>query len=271
MSYALNSRDLKKIRWSGKKLTKEEEENYIRRYQKDHHDEEAVNALIVNYIALIKGVIATFPAQEAYFDDLLVEGVIGLLHAVEKFDFSFGTRLSTYARRHIYLKVSRFIDSETKTISVPNNKTQEIRKYLKENDGDYESLPQDLQNIAKNNVTLSLDRQIQFENSKSQEKTGYDVIPDTALTPEEQCNETAFQEELIKVIDTLSPREAYVLKGYLGIGEPRKNFNDMSGPLGVTHQRVSQIFKSAKRKLSEEPRASKIRDLAILYDKTDFI
>ena len=267
MSEILNSRNLKEIRWSGKKLSKEQEREYIERYQKDHNDEEAANALIVNNIALVKKVISCSSPQESYFDDLLVEGVTGLLHAVEKFDLDRGNRLSTYAYHYIRLNISRFIDSQTKTISIPINKTSMIRHSLKE--GGYENLPDDLKAIARNNELLSLDYQI--ETSQSQEKTIYDIIPDDAPTPEQLCDEASFRDALIEIIDTLPPREAYVLKSYCGIGETKKNFNDMSGPLGVTHQRISQIFKSARQKLSEEPRASKLRELAKLYDKADFI
>lgn len=263
----LGTSNLAKIRWSGKKPTAKEEREWIEEYQKTH-SEDSANKIIVHFIAMVKGVISDCNVPSSYFDDALVEGVLGLLQAAEKFDLTRKNRLSTYAVYYIRLRVMRFIDTKTKIIKVPVNKSAQIRKIIRESEDGIDALPDNLMEIARNSELLSLDYEMESEHAR--EKTIYDVIPDPAESPDEQYARKELTRELIRVFDTLPPREALTIKTYYGIGEKQRTLSDLADDLGVTHQRTSQLLKSAVKKLKEEPRKTELAKIANLYGVIDF-
>lgn len=259
------SSNLAEIRWSGEKLSIEDEHELIKRYQKNK-DEDAANILIENHIALVKNIVSSYKPPASYFDDVLAEGTLGLMKAIEKFDLSRNVRLSTYATFYIRLMVGRFIDTQTKIIKVPLNKTLKIRKELRNTE--FNDLEDNLKDIAQNNELLSLDYQI--DTGGSQDKTVYDMIPDSAPTPADVASANELNELLLEIFSTLPPKEEYIVKNYFGIGCPQRNLNELSETMGISHQRGSQILKSAMTKLKEEPRRSLLASLAKDFNVISF-
>jgi len=258
----MSSTSLQALRWNGEKLPLEEEHELIRRYQNNPNDEEAFAILLENHIALIKSIVIKFKPSSAMIEDCLSEGLMGFINALKKFDTSKGTRLSTYATQWIRLYVQRFIDTHSSTIYVPLNKTLEIKKTL-QSKGE-EGLTEDMLDILKNRDLVSLDTPLKTDEDG---KTLLDMISDDYITPEDYARSNLMHEEVVDVFDTLSPKESYIIRSYFGIGDDieQKNFVSLSDELGISHQRVQQIYQRAIKKLREPPRLQMFMRIASDY------
>lgn len=254
---------LSKFKWDKKKLSKEMELELIERYQKTK-DEEAIEILLQNHIALVKHIVAKAKPPQAYFDDALIEGILGFVIAVEKFDPIFDTRLTTYATTWIRLYVQRFLETSINTIYIPINKSQSLKKAIKESNERDEPLSEEFLDLLKNQEVLSLDYTINYKDD--QDKTLLDVLADTLPSPEDYVNEQLLREDVENVFDALSPKEAYVIRSYFGIdGTPQRNFVDIADDLNVSHQRIQQIFTKAINKLREPPLIQEFAKIATEY------
>jgi RNA polymerase primary sigma factor len=245
----------------GALLTREEERELARR--KDEGDELAKRKLIESNLRLVMAITRNYTKAGVPLLDLIQEGNLGLIRAVEKFDYRLGFKLSTYATWWIRQAITRALADQGRTIRLPVHVADQVRRLLR-------ARRQLAQKYNREPTLAELARETQQSEERVREllelvetpvsletpvgdgESLYgDLIEDVnALAPHEQSAEQARGRELAGALDQLNPRMRRVLSLRFGLdGEPPQTLEEVGGQLGITRERVRQLETRALREL----------------------
>ena len=237
----------------GALLTREEERELARR--KDEGDELAKKKLIESNLRLVMAITRNYTKASVPLLDLIQEGNLGLIRAVEKFDYKLGFKLSTYATWWIRQAITRALADQGRTIRLPVHVADQVRRLLR-------ARRQLAQKYNREPTLAELARETQLSEERVREllelvenpvsletpvgdgESLYgDLIEDVnALAPHEQSAEHARGRELAGALDQLNPRMRRVLALRFGLdGEPPQTLEQVGSQLGITRERVRQL------------------------------
>ena len=255
-------------------LLTEQEEKEIAQRMADG-DQEAKNELTNANLRLVVSVAKRYVGRGLQFLDLIQEGNLGLIKAVDKFDYRKGYKFSTYATWWIRQAITRAIADQARTIRIPVHMVETINKLVRVNRqllqelgreprpdeiaeemGYSEDKVREIIKIAQEPVSL--------ETPIGEEEDSHlgDFIPDDdAPAPDSMATYAMLKKQLTEVLNTLTPREARVLRLRYGLVDGKtRTLEDVGKEFNVTRERIRQIEAKALRKLKHPSRSKRLKD-----------